>query len=58
MISEQRKIDLVTELEYTVNRYIDKQWLVDTWSSWICETTEEQEYLNSLNYNFVAEAEQ
>lgn len=57
MISDQRKIDLVTELEYTANRYIDKQWLIDTWSNWVSETAEEQAYLNSLNYNFAVECE-
>lgn len=52
MITDERKGELMAEFEYSVNRYLDKQWVISDVISSIAEDDEEAQFMNSLNYYF------
>lgn len=52
-LTEERKLELASELEQSINRFIDKQWIISDHASCIAETEEEELFLNTVGYNFV-----
>lgn len=52
MLSEERKKELVADLEYAVNKYLDKQWIVSEASSNIAQNEEEKVFLQKLDGYF------
>ena len=52
MISEERKSQLVSAVEYDVNKYLSKQSIVYYAIEGAAEDEEEQEFLQNLNYSF------
>lgn len=56
-ITKERKIELATELEAAVNRFIDKQWVISDQAGWIAETEEEKSFLENINYTFAVYVE-
>lgn len=52
MLTEERKAELVADLEYAVNKYLDKKWIVSEACSDIAEDEEEKEFLQELNGYF------
>jgi len=52
MITNERKGELMAEFEYSVNRYLDKQWVISDIISNIAEDEEETRFMNNLNYYF------
>jgi len=51
-LTKDRKIELASELEYYVDRYLDKQWIVSDTIANITDDQSEREFLNSLVYYF------
>jgi hypothetical protein len=47
MITDERKGELLADLEYSVNRYLDKQWVISTAIDNLTENEDEAEFLNS-----------
>lgn len=54
MITDERKGILMADLEYSINRYLDKQWIVEEAIDNITEDKEEAIFLRSLNWYFAA----
>ncbi|MGL5013023.1 MAG: hypothetical protein ACRC6V_01875 [Bacteroidales bacterium] len=52
MITDERKSELIADLEYSINRYLDKQGLVSDAISSITNDKEEDKFLESLRYRF------
>lgn len=55
MITDERKSELIVDFEYSINRYLDKQWLVSDTISSIANDEEENEFLSNLNYHFLVD---
>ncbi len=56
-LTDERKEELRCNLEYTVNRYLDKKDIVGESMDLIAKTDEELEYINTLACSFVVERE-
>lgn len=52
MITDERKGELMADLEAYVNRYLDKQWIISEAVDCVVEDDEEAAFLNSTNYYF------
>lgn len=55
MITDERKSELIADLEDSINRYLDKQWLVSDTISSLTNDKEEDKFLESLNYYFLVD---
>lgn len=55
MITDERKTELIADFEYSINRYLDKQWVVSETIDAIANDEEENNFLSSLNYYFLAD---
>jgi len=56
-LTKQRKVELASQLEAAVNRFIDKQWVMSDQAGWIAKTEEERSFLENINYTFVVYVE-
>ena len=54
MITDERKGELLADLEQYINRYLDKQWVVAEAIDSIVEDKEEAQFLHTCNYYFAA----
>ena len=55
MITDERKTELIADLEYSINRYLDKQWVVSETIHCIANDEDENKFLKSLNYYFLVD---
>lgn len=55
MITDERKSELIVDFEYSINRYLDKQWLVSDTISSIANDEEDNKFLSNLNYYFLVD---
>lgn len=55
MITDERKTELIADFEYSINRYLDKQWVVPETIDNIVNDEEENNFLSSLNYYFLVD---
>lgn len=51
-ISEERKQELLQDLENYINRYLDKQWVVGEAIDLLGEDGPEKRFLHARNYEF------
>lgn len=52
-LTQERKVQIATELEQSIERFLDKQWVISDHASMIAKNKEEEDYLNQVNYSFV-----
>ena len=52
MITDERKGELMADLEYNVNRHLDKQWVIAEQINYLTEDTDERKFLHSCNNYF------
>lgn len=52
MITDERKGELIAELEYSVNRHLEKQWIIAEAIDNLTDDQEEKFFLNSANSYF------
>ena len=55
MITDERKSKLIVDFECSINRYLDKQWLVSDTISSVANDEEENKFLSNLNYYFLVD---
>ena len=55
MITDERKSELIVDFECSINRYLDKQWLVSDTISSVANDEEENKFLSNLNYYFLVD---
>lgn len=52
MITDERKGEIIADLEYSVNKYLDRQWVVEQAIDNLTDNQEERRFLNSANKYF------
>lgn len=52
MITDERKGELMADLEHSVNKYLDKQWIIESAIDNLTEDQEEKAFLHSTNSYF------